>query len=49
MLTITETGQASAGGGPTRRDVLQIGASSLGGLTLAGLLAARSHAAWVVR
>jgi len=44
MLTITETGHGLAGGGSTRRDLLQIGASSLGGLSLAGLLAARSHA-----
>ncbi|MEO1999375.1 MAG: DUF1501 domain-containing protein, partial [Planctomycetaceae bacterium] len=41
MLTITQDGMP---GGATRRDVLRIGASSLGGLTLAGLLAAKTHA-----
>ena len=41
MLTITQDGVAGAA---NRRDVLQIGASALGGLTLAGLLAAKSQA-----
>jgi len=44
MLTLHSGGYANTCAGRTRRELLQVGALGLGGLSLPGLLAARAHA-----